>query len=94
MTIELTTIVARRPGALSAPVDDEIVIFNPDHDNYLGLDRIGRAVWELIEKPQRVSDLCVRLSADFEATPDVIAADVLHFLTETADEGIVRVVEG
>jgi hypothetical protein len=92
MKIELRTIVVRSPGLLSAPVDDEIVILNPDRDNYVGLDAVGRTVWDLIEQPQEVAELCRKLSLDFNATPEQIAADVLPFLAEITDEGIARVV--
>ena len=92
MKIELRTIVVRAPGLLSAPVDDEIVILNPDRDNYVGLDAVGRTVWDLIEQPHEVAELCRRLSRDFDTTPEQIAADVLPFLTEITDEGIAHVV--
>jgi hypothetical protein len=51
MTIEAGTVVVRTAGLLSAAVDDEIVILNPHRGNYVGLDAIGRAVWDLIEQP-------------------------------------------
>jgi hypothetical protein len=92
MTVELRTVVVRTPGLLTAPVDDEIVILNPDRDNYVGLDAIGRAVWDLIEQPHEVAELCRKLSQDFDGTPEQIAADVLPFLAEMAEEGIARVI--
>jgi hypothetical protein len=39
-----------------------------------------------------VAELCQKLSQDFGTTPDQVAADVLPFLAELADEGIARVV--
>ncbi|MHB8467265.1 MAG: PqqD family protein [Acidimicrobiales bacterium] len=92
--MELSTVVVRRDGLLTAPVDDEIVILNPERDNYGGLDAIGRSVWELIEHPRRVADLCECLSQEFDATPEQIACDLVPFLDEMADEGIVDVVPG
>jgi hypothetical protein len=93
MTIEPCTIVVRTAGLLSAPVDDEIVILNPGRDNYVGLDAVGRAVWDLIEQPREVAELCRKLSQDFDAPPEQVAADVLPFLAELTGEGIARVVE-
>jgi len=82
----------RIPDLLSTPVDDDIVILNPDRDHYVGLDAVGNAVWSLIEQPCEVGDLCQRLAAEFDGPADQIAADVVGFLTEMADEGIVRIV--
>jgi Coenzyme PQQ synthesis protein D (PqqD) len=92
MIIELSTVVARTPDLLTAPVDGEIVILNPSRDNYVGLDAIGRAVWDLIEQPCEVAELCRKLGQDFDAAPGQIAADLLPFLMEMADEGIARVI--
>jgi hypothetical protein len=92
MTIELSTVVVRTADLLTAPVDNEIVILNPSRDNYVGLDAIGRAVWDLIEQPCEVAELCRKLSQDFNAAPGQIVADLLPFLAEMADEGIARVI--
>lgn len=92
MTIEPRTVVVAVAGLLTAPVDDEIVILNPGRDNYVGLNAIGRAVWDLIEQPCAVAELCRTLSRDFDATPGQIAADLLPFLAEMAEEGIARVI--
>jgi hypothetical protein len=78
---------------LTAPVDDEIVILNPRSDNYIGLDAIGRAIWDLLETPLDVGALCERLANTFDATSEQIAADVVPFLEELVQEGLVRVVE-
>jgi Coenzyme PQQ synthesis protein D (PqqD) len=91
MTIEPRSVVVRTAGLLTAPVDDEIVILNPARDNYVGLNAIGCVIWDLIEQPREVAELCRTLSGEFDATPDQIAADLLSFLAEMAEERIVRV---
>jgi hypothetical protein len=93
MTLTASTVVMRLPGLLSAVVDDEIVIFNPDRDNYVGLDDIGRALWDLLAEPHSVAELCAELGGRFDGAPAVIESDVFGFLGELTTEGIVRVVE-
>jgi hypothetical protein len=92
VTIEPRTVIVRAAGLLTAPVDDEIVILNPGKDNYVGLNAIGRVVWDLIEQPCEVAELCRSLSRDFDAAPDQIVTDLLPFLAELAEEGIARVI--
>lgn len=92
-TIESTSRVTRSRDLLSTPVDHELVILNLKRDNYLGLDEIGRRIWELLETPQLVEELCHRLSQEFDAVPETIRADVLPFLNELAAEGLVNVVD-
>jgi hypothetical protein len=62
-------------------------------NNYIGLDEIGRFIWDLLAEPSRVDELCIRLSRHFEATPDQIATDVLPFIEELESEGLIKVLE-
>jgi hypothetical protein len=91
MQLEAQQFVQRKPGALWTPVDREAVILAENH--YIALDDIGRRIWELLEQPERVDKLCESLSKEFKATPEQIAADVLPFLGELADEGLIQAVE-
>ena len=91
MAFVATTCVVRIEGIMTAPVDTEIVLLNMAGNNYISLDAIGRRIWELLETPVTVADLCRKLGAEFEATEEQIAADVVPFLTELEHEGLVRV---
>ncbi len=90
MPIELSRLMVRGGDLLSAPIDKEIVILNMAKNNYVGLDEIGLRIWELLEKPIRVDELCSQLSREFDATPEQIIADVIPFLAELEREGLVR----
>jgi hypothetical protein len=91
--MNLNTTIARADELLSSPVDDEMVLLNLARNNYIGLDRIGRRIWELLATPQRIGDLCGRLSQEFAGEPAQIVADVLAFVGELVGEGLVRVVD-
>ena len=93
MAIESTTTVIRTEGIMTAPVDQEIVLLNMKGNNYISLDAIGRRIWELLETPICVEELCQKLGAEFEGTQEQISTDVLSFLTELEHEGLVRVTD-
>ena len=93
MAIDPTTRVVRTEGIMTAPVDQEIVLLNMKGNNYISLDAIGRRIWELLENPIAVDELCTKLGGEFEATQEQISADVLPFLTELEGEGLVRVAD-
>ena len=76
---------------MTAPVDNEIVILNMKGNNYISLDAIGRRIWEIIEAPVTVDDLCGRLGQEFEGTQEQIVADVLPFLEESTISGGINV---
>jgi hypothetical protein len=91
MAIEITSTVVRVEGMMTAPVDQDIVILNMLKNNYVSLDQIGRRIWELIEAPVTVSELCLKLGDEFEGGNEQIVADVLSFLNELLKEGLMRV---
>lgn len=92
MPVELNSRIVRYKDKMSAPIDNDIVIVNMAKNNYTGLNEIGRIIWELLAKPCRVDELCNRLSLDFAATPDKIAADVLPFLEELRQDELIMIV--
>lgn len=76
---------------MSTPLDGDIVILNPVRDNYVGLDEIGRRIWELLATPGKAGDLCLKMAQEFPGDPKQITTDVLAFLNELATEGLIDV---
>lgn len=93
MAIEPETYVARVEGLMTAPVDEELVILNLAGNNYVSLDSIGRRIWELLDSPIRVDELCRRVEKEYSGEQARIAADLLAFLTQLERDGLVRVSE-
>ena len=93
MSIESTAIIARAGDLASNAIDEDLVILNLNRDNYIALDAIGRRIWELIESPRRVDDLCRQLALEFDGPPERITADVLRFLHELEQESMIDVVD-
>jgi hypothetical protein len=90
MPFEMSTRVVRFADLMCAPVDNEIVVLSLVSNHYVGLDEIGRRVWELLEAPRRVDELCQQLTHEFEAAPEQIVNDVLPFLNQLESEGLVH----
>jgi hypothetical protein len=84
-------IVTRNDELMSAPVDQDIVFLNEATDSYVGLDEVGRRVWDLLQRPRRLGELVDRLCAEFDGRREVITADVAAFLRELDAEGMVRI---
>jgi hypothetical protein len=91
MSIELNTRIVRVQNVMTAPIDQEVVIFNLAKNNYVNLDEIGRRIWDLLDTPRNVGDLCRKLSEEFDAAPEQITADVLAFLNELQAENLIHV---
>jgi len=88
------TILTRNDELMSAPVDREIVFLNQSTDSYVALDEVGRRIWDLLEQPRALTDLIDLLCAEFAGSRETITTDVVAFLRELEDEGIVTVHDG
>jgi hypothetical protein len=78
---------ARKDGWLAAMVGDELVMMSAESGVYLGLNGVGARVWEIIETPTALPDICAALAAEFDTTPEACQPEVEAFLNELAERG-------
>ena len=85
------TIVARRAEPLTAEVDDELVMLDPQQSTYFGLDQIGKRIWELLERPLSVNELCSVLQGEFDVAAETCRSDVLALLEQLRDAELLEI---
>jgi len=79
----------RKGGWLAAHVGDELVMMSAESGAYLGLNEVGAKVWEIIDSPKALSDICAALASEFETTPEACQPEVEAFLVELEARGAV-----
>ena len=84
-----STVLVRREGALTAQVDDELVMLDTSQSRYFGLDPTGTVIWGLLAEPRTVDEVCAELTARYEVDDESCRRDVLAFATELVDAGLV-----
>ena len=72
---------------------DDLVMLSVERGRYFSLSGVGLAVWELLEQPRTISDLCASLCAEFEVDELTCQADVMKFVTEMKDNGLIHVAD-
>jgi len=92
-TKEITTesVISQIEEIVASNIDGETVMMSVENGKYYGLDDTGSRIWELIERPVRVSDLIDRLLERFDVDRETCEKDVLKFLSELNDDRIVAV---
>ena len=88
--ITAETIVVRCEDVITAEMDEDLVMMSMKSNRYYGLDEIARRIWDLTRKPVSVTLLCEQLTDEFEVEPDQCLQDVLGFLEELRQEGLIR----
>lgn len=89
--IDLDSMVARAEGFTTAAVQDELMMMSVERGSYYSLDSIAAEIWGMLEEPKRVRDLTERLQERYDVPPEQCAADVLAFLGEMHQNGMILV---
>ena len=91
MAITLDTKLSRNSDILYAPVNtEEAVMMSVGAGKYYGLNAVAARIWELLEQPMTLAQLCAQLCEEFEVDMQTCEAAVLKFAHEIIDNGIVR----
>lgn len=85
------SLLTRSTDLVFSEVDDEITMMHVETGRYYGLNRVGAAVWQLLEEPARLGAVCDALVERFEVEPEQCRAEVEAFVSQMAAEGLVLV---
>jgi hypothetical protein len=89
MSIGLDTTLSRHDDTLYAPVGgEEAVMLSVEAGRYYGLNAVAKRIWELLETPKTIVQLCTQLSEEFEVDARTCEAEVLKFAQDLIDNGV------
>ncbi|MDJ1181920.1 lasso peptide biosynthesis PqqD family chaperone [Roseofilum casamattae] len=92
-TIALEQTIVRNEEILASVMEDEVVMMNLQTDSYYGANTVGTRIWELLEQPLTVGELCAKLQQEFDVDDETCQRDVLPFVEKIIDEKLVRIIE-
>jgi hypothetical protein len=94
MALTLLSEVKRNGALLHAAVHDETLMMNMDSGTYYSVNEVGSRIWELLAEPMVLTELCARIVEEFDVEPKTCEAEVLAFVADLVDRGIVNVTRG
>ena|SRR5688572_32550417 len=90
MSVTPKSKIIRREGIPQARLsDDNVVLLNAQRGNYYSLDDTGLRIWELLEVETTVTELCERLSKEYDVLPAHCLADTISFCQKLRDENLI-----
>lgn len=93
MNITVQNTVVQAQGNLASQMGGETVMMSIESGKYYNLGEIGGRIWELVATPINVSELVLKLTAEYDVTAEECEAQVLHFLNKLSSEKLVIVQE-
>jgi hypothetical protein len=70
---------------------DEAAILNMKDGVYYGLNSVGARIWNLIQKPMKVSDILDTLLDEYDVEKDVCMTDLMELLGQLLEKELVKV---
>ena len=92
--ISSSTIVVAAKDQVFCDLGGEAAILSLHSGIYYGLNAVGAFIWNLIQEPARVEDLCAALSAEYDVEQDVCDHDVKRLLGELLEQKLIEVRDG
>lgn len=87
----LNRTLGRNPEILHASVGTaEAVMMSIEAGRYYGVNAVGARIWELLESPKTIEQLCSQICAEFEVDAQTCEAGVLEFARNLIDHGVVH----
>ena len=80
--ININSLIKRKDGLVEAQIDGETVMMDIESGNYYGLDLVATRIWQMIEQPQSVQNLCSQLLLEYEVSEQQCQQDVISFLNK------------
>lgn len=90
-TLTTSTTAVAADGALSTTMDGETVILHRDAGKYYGLNEVGTFVWELLQEPRSVDELCQEVVTAYDVDRDRCRSDIQELLVNLAEEDLARI---
>lgn len=89
--ITLDSVVTRSAEIVSGIVDTDMMMMSIESGKYYHLNISAGRIWDMLESPRKVSEICKILSKEFKVTSDTCQKDVIHFLDELTVRKVVTV---
>lgn len=90
-TIQRDTILQRNPEQLFTLIDDEVVMLNVKHEEYLNLNHHASYIWQQLETPHSFRELIDHLCGAYQVEETVCIRDTLEFITELVEKDIIQI---
>ena len=86
-----SVVFQRSTRQVSCKVNDEVAILDLDRALYFGLQGVGVHIWDSLEQPRSVAELCASIQAKFDVPEADCRADLLQVLARLQEERLIEV---
>ena len=73
--------------------DEEVILYNPDIDDFVLVNSSALEIWKFIDRPRSVEEICSHLMESYKERPEreAVLQDIRSFLDDLGEEYICKV---
>lgn len=90
--LEPSTVVRKSAAQVSCVLNEEVAVLNVDRALYFGLQGVGAHIWDGLEEPRSMAQICDDVVAHFDVSPELCRQDVAKFLDAMQEAGLIETV--
>jgi hypothetical protein len=90
--IDSNTVLQRNPEQLFTMIDDEVVMLNIKHEEYLNLNNHASYIWIQLEIPRSFDELTDLLCNVYDVEKEVCIQDSQEFIIELVEKNIIQII--
>ena len=91
-TIDSHTVLQRNPNQLFTMIDDEVVMLNIKHEEYLNLNSHASYIWQQLENPHSFGELTDQLCSVYNVEKTLCIKDTLDFINDLVEKDIIQII--
>lgn len=84
------SVLSRKP-ALVSRVDNDLIFFDEQGGRYLATGKVGADIWDLIESPRTLREICSELMTRYEVDEATCFDEVRSFGGELVEAGVAEI---
>lgn len=81
----------RNSNNISSKINEEVVMLNAKKGQYFTLNAVGSHIWDLIETPISMNEICAALMKEFEVDRATCENEVNNFISTCIEMGVIDV---
>jgi hypothetical protein len=89
--LDRSTRIVASSQQVSSALAGESVILNLLSGTYYGLNEVGSSIWQRIQRPITIVDLCDAVTSEFDVDSNTCEIEVLRLVAEMIDAQLVEI---
>lgn len=78
----------RNGKTISGRLHDEMVMMDLEQGKYFSLNPVATRIWEILEQPMTITELCNKLTEEYEVDSQSCMEEVSEYIEELARLGL------